>query len=93
MADSGLTPPWILLPKYGRFLTESGSRWVVQKYLSDGLLEYPNSAEFIDLCCFLVRHKCAIFAFLKRKKAYVTRKPLIYLVVMGGLENYLYLIV
>ena len=67
-----------------RFQPESGSRRVVQKYLSDGLPKYPNSAEFIDFCCFLVRHKCAIFVFLKRKKAYVTRKPLIYLVVMGA---------
>ena len=83
MGRKGMKPfPELLV----RFQSESGSQRVVQKYLSDGLPEYPNSAEFIDFCCFLVRHKCAIFVFLKRKKAYVTRKPLILLVVMGGLE-------
>ena len=61
MADSGLTHPCILLPNYGRFLTDSGSQRVVQKHLSDGLPSIQHSAEFIDFCCVRVRQICAIF--------------------------------
>ena len=46
---------------------------VVQKHLSDGLPSIQLTGEFIDSCCFLVRHKCAIFVLLKEKGLQITQ--------------------